>query len=398
MKWLIVEDALKNQQGHWAEYINTFRVGFLALGDSVEILCDADAERWLIEKLDAKPVLPPSIWHRASDGAGRLKRLVRIPSHAWATFVTMKKWFYTQPEPDMVFVPTVLVHHLLGWLLLIYGPLRHKKTKVLLFFPNTPVLLDPTTGEGRLAPEPTGRLFGWLIRRLHPAVRQGRVILGAETSSMQRALEQATGLPFLYLPHPVPVFFEPELNNRPFTMAVYGPARFEKGSNILQQAISLHLQSMPASETRFSIQWLEDFTDDTGNLITKLPSLQEDPRIEFIDSYFGPGEYPRRLARTDVLMLPYRKSSYDLRVSRVVIEAMVHGIPIIATNGTTLALQAEEYGACVACNDGSVESLAAAIDEAVESHAMLRSKAELRATEAAQHFSAKTFRELAILT
>lgn len=396
MNWLIVEDALRNRQGHWAEYIKTFREGFRAMGDSVEVLCDAGAEQWLVETLKAKPVLPPSIWHRTSDGAGKFKRLARIPTHGWATFVSMRNWFRTNPAPDMVFVPTVLVHHLIGWLILIHGPLRRKKSKVLLFFPNTPVYLDKATGRGLLAPEPTGRLFGWLIRRLDSAVRKGRVILGAETSSMRKALEEATGVPFVYLPHPVPVFFEPEPKGRPLTMAVYGPARFEKGSDVLQEAISRHLQSTPDSKTRFSIQWLDDFSDDQGNMIRKLPLLEKDERVEFIQSYFNAGEYPRRLARTDVLLLPYRKSSYDLRVSRVVIEAMVHGIPVIATTGTTLADQAGEYGACVPCDDGSVASLAAAIREAEKDHPILKRKAEGRATTAASHFSVKTFRDLAI--
>jgi glycosyltransferase involved in cell wall biosynthesis len=396
MKWLIVEDALRNKQGHWVEYINTFRDAFLAIGDSVEVLCDAGAEQWLIDKLDAKPVLPPSIWHRASDGASKWKRLARIPSHGWATFITLRRWFKSNPDSDIIFVPTVLVHHLLGWLFLINGPLRGSKSKLLLFFPNTPVCLDPTTGKGILAPEPTGRLFGWLIKCLGSAVKEGRVILGAETSSMRQALEEATGVPFVYLPHPVPVFFVPESKIRPLTMAVYGPARFEKGSDALQEAISRYLRSMPENKTNFVIQWLDDFLDNHGKMIAKDPDLAVNPQVEYITSYFEPGEYPRRLSRTDVLMLPYRKSSYDLRVSRVVIEAMVHGIPVIATKGTTLAIQAEEYGACVTCEDGSVESLMAAICEAVDHHTVLKTKAEGLATTAAVHFSVNTFRNIAL--
>lgn len=398
MKWLIVEDALRNKQGHWVEYIDTFRDGFRALGDSVEILCDAGAEQWLIDKFNAKAVLPPSIWHRMGNGVNKWGRLMRIPGHGWATFMALRKWFRSNPSPDIIFVPTVLVHHLLGWLFLINGPLQASKSRVLLFFPNTPVRLDESTGKGVLAPEPTGRLFGWLIKRFGPAVKDGRVMLGAETESMRRALEEATGIPFVYLPHPVPSFAHSDTSPRPLTMAVYGPARHEKGSDVLQQAIEKHFAVFPESQTRFVIQWLGDFQDSEGREIRKSPVLMEDERVEYVNSYFEPGEYPRRLGQTDILLLPYRRSSYDLRVSRVVIEAMVHGIPVIATRGTTLGEQARRYGACVPCSDGCFESLAIAIQAAESGHDPLRALAMEKIPSALAHFSVKEFRSLLLAT
>ena len=40
MRWLIVEDALRDRKGHWAEYIGTFLRGLEKQGDEVVILCD----------------------------------------------------------------------------------------------------------------------------------------------------------------------------------------------------------------------------------------------------------------------------------------------------------------------------------------------------------------------
>ena len=70
--------------------------------------------------------------------------------------------------------------------------------------------------------------------------------------------------------------------------------------------------------------------------------LKENPKVQLIPNYFNNGEYARQLVETDVLLLPYRRSSYGLRVSRVVIEAMVHGIPVVATRGTTIEDQAND--------------------------------------------------------
>ena len=83
--------------------------------------------------------------------------------------------------------------------------LNRSKSRVLLFFPNTPVYLDEKTSEPKWQMAPTSKLFNRLICSLSSEVEQGRVILGAETRPMQAALTQLTGVPFTYFPHPVAV-------------------------------------------------------------------------------------------------------------------------------------------------------------------------------------------------
>ncbi|MFM8983145.1 MAG: hypothetical protein ACKOLA_09625, partial [Spartobacteria bacterium] len=193
MKWLIVEDALRDRQGHWLEYVSTFVRDLQAMGDDVSVLCDRMAQGFVIEQTGAKPVLPESIWHRMGDKAGALKRYLRVPMHAVATFFAMRKFFKefnhrghrghrvgvdTQREVpcnaqeicagafesdslcsalspatsyppraitrhlDWIFVPTVLVHHLLGWWMLVKTGSVPVGSRVLLFFPNLPIRLD----------------------------------------------------------------------------------------------------------------------------------------------------------------------------------------------------------------------------------------------------------------
>lgn len=150
-----------------------------------------------------------------------------------------------------------------------------------------------------------------------------------------------------------------------------------------------------ARPLRFAIQWVEDFQDEDGNLISINPWLRKHPQVEVIGHYFKGNEYERRLAATDVMVLPYRKP-YQLRVSRVVIEAMLSGMPVIATRGTTLFEQAEEYGVVVGCEEGNTENLAEAMLEVVEKFEVLRLNAQERASFAAGFFSVKYFRELLI--
>jgi glycosyltransferase involved in cell wall biosynthesis len=578
---------LRDRKGHWLEYVSTFVRGLTALGDEVVVLCDRKAEGFVMEQTGARPVLPESIWHRMSDGAGALKRYLRVPWHAVATFFAMRKFFRsfyhrghrehrvgvdmkweaqgnaqgtcagaefskpstselardsettslsrsasgpaevaeplrtdeskhvpcsateTEPKepatrhnlpatsspPDWIFVPTVLVHHLLGWWLLIKSGSVPKESRVLLFFPNLPIWLDDA-GHPFWNAGPTTKLMAWLFARLRGDMENGNLVLGVETHAMRRALASLIGMKVVYLPHPVEFHTETrrrrvedaseclttedtestedkfvqkqggawssqagasesdslaskladspvsESRNRaaigpaaaldsgrssldsktsakPLVFGCYGAARWEKGSDIFQEAIQLILKNEVASKKwrvasledepqldtryplpvtaagrslRFAIQWVEDFRDGEGNLISIDPWLREHPQVEVIGRYFQGDEYERWLAETDVMVLPYR-SPYRLRVSRVVIEAMLNGMPVIATNGTTLFEQAEEYGVAVGCEEGSAESLARAILELAEDFAAMRNEAKQKAKKAAESFSMGYFRE-----
>ena len=511
MKWLIVEDALRDRKGHWLEYVSTFVRELRALGDEVVVLCDRKAQGFVMEQTGARPVLPESIWHRMGDGAGALKRYLRVPGHAWATFVAVRKVFREQflvspatsnPQPpacgvrrllhqvatapaaqaldtrrvrqwnvqpvesekntppakhiptgstldsspaslDWIFVPTLLVHHLLGWWLLLKTGSVPRESRVLLFFPNLPIRLGDE-GQPHWTGGPTTKLMAWLFAQLRGEVENGKVVLGVETHAMWRALAGLIRMPVTYLPHPVEAqgetrverresrasspatsYSPPGTSAKPIVFGCYGAARWEKGSDIFQEAIRLILSnevssaecrvssvrnqsaaglsepvtrdSLPATAAgrplRFAIQWVEDFQDDSVNLVSIDPWLRDHPRVEVIGRYFEGDEYERRLAQTDVMVLPYRKP-YQLRVSRVVIEAMLNGMPVIATRGTTLFEQAEEYGEVLGCKEGDAESLAEAMLEVAERFEVLRASAEEKVNAAAESFSVGYFRKL----
>jgi glycosyltransferase involved in cell wall biosynthesis len=232
------------------------------------------------------------------------------------------------------------------------------------------------------------------------------------TSPNRSAIGPASSLATSYPP--------PATLASPIVFGCYGAARWEKGSDIFQEAIQWILKNevasggcrvasvedkdepvtrdpLPATAAgrplRFAIQWVEDFRDGEGNLVSIDPWLREHPQVEVIGRYFQGDEYERRLAETDVMVLPYR-SPYRLRVSRVVIEAMLHGIPVIATEETTLFAQAEEHGVVVGCEEWSAESLARAILEMAEGFGAMREAAEQKAEMVARSFSVGYFREV----
>ncbi len=204
-------------------------------------------------------MLPASIWHRMSDDAGALRRYLRVPTHAWQTYRALKKYLRQNQNFDVIFIPTVLVHHLLGWTWLIKKTFRHVRAKVILFFPNTPIHIRAEDGRPAWLPAPTAKLFCRLIHSLQNEVKQGRVILGAETLPMRDALTNLCGVPFTYFPHPVaPSPHSSATFNSPpsamITMASYGGARHEKGSDLLVAAVNEFCRRHPDSRVQFVLQ------------------------------------------------------------------------------------------------------------------------------------------------
>jgi glycosyltransferase involved in cell wall biosynthesis len=392
LRWLIVEDALRDRQGHWFEYISTFAHDLQGLGDSVTVLADRKAEPFIRNGLDVQAVLPPSIWHRMNKG-GSLVRYSRVPIHAWQTVRAVKKHLAKSGGYDIVFVPTVLVHHLLAWTWLIQRGAVGGNARIVLFFPNVPIQCDPAGGVSWVK-APTTRLMRYLFRRLAKEVGSGRVVLGAETRPMQEALTRLSGIPFTYLPHPVSGLELAEINeNRHredsaggLLLGSYGLARHEKGSDTLFRAVDRVCRRGGAARCRFVVQCPEGFEAERRTLAGY-------DEVECLTRYFADGEYARQLAKTDIMLLPYRLSSYQLRVSRVAIEAMVNGIPMVVTRGSTLASQAEEFGAATTCGEDDPASLADAIQQAIDGYPPLAERARAAIPKAREHFSVRWFKE-----
>src|ERR1051325_11658156 len=400
MRWLIVEDALRDRKGHWFEYITTLCDGLRALGDEVAVLADRRAEPFILKRVGAMPILPESVWHRMNRQTPAVMRYWRVPAHALSTWRVMSKYLARQERADLIFVPTATVHHLLGWSWLLGRLLRKTNSRLLLFFINLPVRVDPASGRAYWINSPTTKLLARMLHRMAPAIRSGRVVLGAEPEPMRSALAELTGLPVVYLPQPVPpVTLEPAAQaetGKDLLLACYGAARAEKGSDCLQLSIRQSLREFPSSRARFAIQWVADFEGSNGQAVVKDPKLLASHRVEYITRFFNNGEYPQWLGRTSALLLPYRLSSYRLRGSRVALEGMVRGIPLLVTAGTSFASQMKRFGAGITCMDGDVASLVSAIRELELRFEELKRLAEARKEMARQHFSVEAFRRMLV--
>ena len=392
MKWLIVEDALKTRNGHWLEFVGTFKIGLSELGDAVEILGPQDADRSVIEELGMKAILPPSLWCRAKNSS-RLRRACDLASWLRASFGVLWKRLKQLSADSIVFVPTVGIPHLILWWALIKSRAVPKGVRIVLFFMATPVRLSE---QGR--PEAWGlggRLFFKLLGFLANDAHAGIVVLAAETQALCDALSKLSGAKFTMLPQPVRAAFDlgETHHTAPVVVGSYGPPRHEKGSDILIEAIAKYLQSTDRRDVQFAVQWTEDFSLADGTKITIPQGLKSDSRFVSIDHVFGAGEYAEWLKRTSIMALPYRHD-YALRGSRVVLEAMIHGIPVLVSQGTTLDEHMKQFGVGMNIHTDNTSALAEAFGKAVDSAGELKSQARRKAALARQEFSVSNFRGL----
>lgn len=396
LSWLIVEDSLESRTGHWFEYLDGFQQDLRQDGHSARFLLSRQAEAMITGHFRAKPSLPASFFRKAGDGASSLRRAARIPVHAWQMWRCLRPELESACNCDFVFVPTVMAPHLLAWAWLVRTGRLPPGARLLLFFPNLP-LRYTQTGGAEIDGSPTSKILRRVLGALAHEVRARRVILGVETHAMLKAASTVFGVPFTYLPHPVSPRGEVVAAARAgngLLLGAYGPARHEKGSDILVQAIDRHLTEFPESRLRFAVQWVEDFPLPNGQNACVPARLRQHPRVEIIDRIFHPGEYASRLAETDALLLPYRLSSYGLRVSRVAIEGIVHGKILLTTAGTTLADQANEFGARITAGDGNADDMLRGIIKLERRHDELRAMATVRMPAAREHFSVSNFRSL----
>jgi glycosyltransferase involved in cell wall biosynthesis len=200
----------------------------------------------------------------------------------------------------------------------------------------------------------------------------------------------------------------------PITITCPGFARHEKGSDLLQEAIRRILKksgrqdsevnsqesggeqlatsvSPSGREVRFVLQWPESFAMPDGSMLGPDPELVNDPRVEFLNDNLSQDEYEALLARTDLVILPYRRNSYHNRVSRVAIEAASRGIPLIFTSGTWIGEVTDTAGGGVPILDETPEAVAEAITIAIIQLDELKAKASTSAGNVSRFYSVETF-------
>ena len=116
--------------------------------------------------------------------------------------------------------------------------------------------------------------------------------------------------------------------------------------------------------------------------------------VTVIDGELTDDRFAELLSEADIVVVPYRSSSFRTRTSAAVIDAIRAGKPVVAADGTWGAAIVDQSGAGVPFRSGDVDDLTRAITEAVNRYPSLRERALDAAPAAQQRFSMGALVEL----
>ena len=375
---LIVEEALRDFVGHWYEYVKAVAALGRAAGAEVAIVGHADAGEPLRAELGVVPLFERSPWDGDYRRGGWIERKLGFFRHNWLVFATMRAYLREHGRFDCLFAPTVVGHHVWGWRLL-WALERKRIGRLVLLIRNNAgdyAPGDPTPRFGWAA-----RLFGLGLRSFAGHVANGRVTLATDSERLAEEYQRLAGLRPVVFPSPRVARPKPAARRKrsgPLRFAALGPARFEKGIDVLQRAIALYLAAPANPPARFVIQWPDAIADAAGRPYPPDPSLAGSGHVEFLTDRLASADYDALLAASDCVVLPYRRSSYYARISGVAVEAATAGLPVIATADTWTAELVATSGAGLATPDGDAPALAAAMAELARDYPRYRAQAEAR--------------------
>lgn len=392
-RMLVVEEALKSESGHWFEYVKSVIELNAAAGAATVAVIHRDAQPNVVAALDACALFPWTNWDNIYAHPKAWRRYLGIVQHNWRVFRLMRRFVAEHGPFDVVFAPTVVIHHIFGWRWLMASQ-GHRIGRIVLLFRNNAGSYEP----GRREPlfKKSAKVLRRALRSFAPLIAQGRASFATDSAKLALEYRLLCGIEPQVFPSPR-VAPPPPLETvardpaTPVTFACLGPARFEKGIDVMQQAIRDFLAATPQANARFIIQWNEPILDEAGALYEPDPALLADPRVNLIRQAMTSAQYDAAVAATDCMLLPYRRASYYARISGVAVEAVTAGVPLIYTRDTWCEDLALENGAGIGVDDGDVAGLVQAIADMVRDFPQISAQARQQALAARDSHSGEVF-------
>jgi glycosyltransferase involved in cell wall biosynthesis len=392
-RMLVVEEALKTESGHWFEYVRSVRELNWVAGAETVVVTHRDASPEVVAALDAHAIFPWTSWDNIYFNPAPWRRYVGIARHNWRLYRLMNRFVRDHGPFDIVFAPTVAIYHLIGWRLLMAAQARRIGQIVLLFRNNA-----GSYPAGSKVPvfKRSSEVLKWALRSFRPLIARRRARLVTDSAKLAFEYRHLSGIALDVLPSPriappPALGADTRATDAPVVFSCLGPARFEKGIDVMQDAIRQYLATYPSAPARFVIQWNEPIINGDGNLYLPDPALAAETRVTIIDQPMTSAAYEGAIAATDCMLLPYQRASYFARISGVAVEAVTAGVPVIYTRDTWCADLVRDVGAGIGADDGDAAGFAEAIAEMVAQYPKYRELARARAEVARAAHSPNTF-------
>jgi len=409
MKVLIVEEALRTLHGHWFQYISDIIHGGRAAGHEIEVAVHKDACPEILRALPCRPILTDSVFEGEKSNpsiggsTGRILRHNRILFRDLAPIVLGGE----AQSYDVVIATTPRLDHMLAYQCLAMNlPRKSRLRFVLLMIESVGKYSNQEETRPRFSPRTLPLRLAMKWNSFLPS--GDRILFATESEGLARQYESFCLRRMPLVPHVTelpdlsPYRVRNSVSESPgkLSFGTYGFTRYDKGLDVLQSSLRFLLSEKgELPDSNFFIQWTSDYRLPDGTLIEQDPILNRLDNITYIPEFNSSEDYYNWIARTDIMLLPYRRGFYRDKLSRVAIDAALAGIPIIYPKGTWLEGFVANHAAGVSFEEANPKSLAVAIEHSVRTHNELKGLAISRQEKTASFFSAKSFfKEIAVMT
>jgi glycosyltransferase involved in cell wall biosynthesis len=365
---LIVEEALKNRNGHWYEYNRAIALEARHQGVTVTILAHKEIDPEIQIELDAVAFFPITSWDQVYNHSLPVIRYIGILRHNLLIARLLEAHFRQQTFPyDVVLVPTTVLYHWLAWRWLVRRGAGKWFRKVVLTTRNNAGEYDPSKGDYLF--RGSARFLASVLRSFRGPVARGEVELASDSDRLAQQHSQLANVPFETYCHPRlndGVSFRLPASGDEAVFAALGPPRYEKGSDLILIAVEKLLREQTDFPGRFIIQWNSDVYLPGGDQCVISEFLRTHPKVCFIQKSLTTEEYQAYIDDADWLLLPYRREQYHARLSGIAIEAFQSGASCICISNTWVETCMNKIGRGIAIKDDSSESLREALIQAVD--------------------------------
>ncbi len=396
---LVSEEALQTEVGHFFEYNRSIYEIAKNFGVETAFAIHKQANQSIIDVLSACPVYEKTSWGSISTERNPVKRHAGTIIHNLRVYSTMREVLKQLGGTDVIFAPTVTIHHLLGFYLLARRHLGRDFKRLVILTRNNIASYD----EGSSIPnfKRQSIIFAKLIQSLSKIYSSEEFAFTTDSERLADEYEVLCGIRPIVMPSPriAPPRIAPlrlaEAKSDGLTRFVsLGPARFEKGIDLFETAIAQTLNApTPLRSAQFIVQWNQPVYDGP-KLVTPNEELLVHPATRYITEDMSSDVYDSELYNADCIVLPYRRSSYFARISGVAVEAVTAGIPLIYTKDTWCEGLVQISGAGIGIPDGDAKALADAIREITENIDHYRQAAKDAAKQARDANSPDSFMRL----
>lgn len=366
-KVVSISPGLHNFAGHEYQYTkavlevaqkrgyDVFGWGRSDAGDKIR------AESWFM------PLFSRIRYDRAGDPF--LLRVVRLIRRERAWYGELKRALANEVwhAGDIVFVNTFSVYSIWQWWLL-QDWFAQRKIHLILFLRYPPVFVA-----GYLRPA-----YRFFYRRLGITSKYVHLLTASEELKTEylRISPQPVHVVHQILPLPMDVksksVGEADASVKASVKVGYvGGARLDKGFHLLPEAVEEVNRRMDGVGTFFRIQCSPPGTDCyEAKCLAALERLRKlrsrAGNIELLESSLSPEQYQELVNSLDIVLLPYLKDEYYLKVpSQIFAEAVAAGKLCVVSRDTWLAQQVDELGWGETFEAGNPEDMACSITRAL---------------------------------